>query len=265
MRMNLSKSILILIAISYIVVIVLLPIFVIFTQALHEGMDHYWAVITNPMTLSALKRSCIVCACALCINIIMGMLLAWLITTYNFRGKILLNSLIDLPITISPIIVGTSFILLLGSQHSLGRFLIQYNLSPIFTLYGVILVSIFTTFPYITRQLIISMKNRNFAYEAAAATLGANNLQIFFYILLPTIKDGLLYAISLCAARIVGEYGAVMIISGHIIGHTDTIPLYIDSLYNSYDLTGAFAVSTMMLPICFLPVLFTRSTRRKVS
>ena len=256
MRTKSLKYALILCAITYVTILIAAPTAVVFIQAFSKGFESYWHTITYPMATSAFKRSCIVCLTTLCINLIIGTIIAWLLTTYNFRGKTLLNVLIDIPITISPVIAGAAFLLLLGSEHQVGRFLASHGITLVFSIYGVILISVFTTFPYIVRQLIVAMKHRNFAYEEAASTLGANQIQIFFYIIVPTIKNGFLYAIALCASRILGEYGAVLIISGHIMGYTDTVPLYIETLYNTYDIEGAFAMATTLLPVCFIPLFF---------
>jgi sulfate transport system permease protein len=235
-----------------------MPLAVIFKEAFSAGLNIYISSITDPVALSAIKLTLITAAFSLGLNLLFGIAAAWFITKFDFKGKSFLITIIDLPLTVSPVISGLFFVLLFGSQSFFGPILTEHGIKIIFAVPGIVLATVFVTFPYIVRELIPQMKELGRSEEEAALSLGANGWQIFFKVTLPNIKWGLLYGLILCNARAMGEFGAVSVVSGHIRGLTNTMPLHIEILYNEYNFAAAFAVSTL-LALLALVTLFLKS------
>lgn len=252
---SLRKYLLIGIAITFLAVFILLPLIAIFSQALNKGIKLYFLAITDPDALAAIKLTLLTAVITVPINTIFGVLAAWGITKFDFKGKNLLITLIDIPFAVSPVIAGLVFVLLFGSQGVMGHFLEDYNIKIIFSTPGIILGTIFVTFPFVARELIPIMQEQGSDEEMAALTLGANGWQTFFRITLPNIKWGLLYGVILCNARAMGEFGAVSVVSGHIRGMTNTIPLHVEILYNEYNFTAAFAVASILALLALVTLL----------
>jgi len=237
---------LIVLAILFLIIFLGLPIAVIFKEAFELGLNNYLTSITDAETVSSIELTVITTFVSLILNLIFALAAAWAITKFDFRGKNFILTLLDLPLTISPVISGMVFVLLLGSHSLLGQYLNQYDIKIIFAAPGIILATTFVTLPYIVRELIPLMKEQGRQEEEAALSLGANGWQIFFKITLPNIKWGLMYGLILCNARAIGEFGAVSVVSGHIRGLTNTVPLHIEILYNEYNFSAAFAVATLL-------------------
>ncbi|QAY68242.1 sulfate ABC transporter permease subunit CysW [Paenibacillus protaetiae] len=241
------RIILIGIAVLFLGLVVLLPLIFVFTEALKKGWDVYAAAITDPDALSALRLTLTTALIAVPVNTIFGIAAAWAISKFAFRGKNALITLIDLPFSISPVISGLVFVLLFGAQGFIGPWLGSHGIQIVFALPGIVLATVFVTVPFVARELIPLMQAQGIAEEEAAASLGARGWQIFFRVTLPNIKWGLLYGVILCNARAMGEFGAVSVISGHIRGETNTLPLHIEILYNEYQFSAAFAVSSLLV------------------
>ena len=252
---QLRKWLLIGIALIFLAVIILLPLLAVFSQALNKGIKLYFLAITEPDALAAIKLTLITAAIAVPINTIFGVLAAWGITKFEFKGKNLLITFIDIPFAVSPVIAGLVFVLLFGSQGLMGPYLSDHNIKIIFSVPGIILATIFVTFPFVARELIPIMQEQGSDEEMAALTLGATGWQTFFRITLPNIKWGLLYGVILCNARAMGEFGAVSVVSGHIRGATNTIPLHVEILYNEYNFTAAFAVASLLALLALVTLL----------
>jgi sulfate transport system permease protein len=237
---------LIAIALIYLSAFLLLPLVSVFYEAFKKGADLYFKSILEPVALSAIKLTLITAAVVVPLNIVFGLAAAWAITRFNFRGKTLLITLIDLPFSVSPVISGMIYVLLFGAQGFLGPWLIAHDIKVIFAVPGIILATWFVTFPFVARELIPLMQAQGSDEELAAHVLGANGWQIFRKITIPNIKWGLMYGVILCNARAMGEFGAVSVVSGHIRGQTNTIPLHAEILYNEYNFVGAFAVASLL-------------------
>ena len=233
-------------AISYLALFLLLPLISIFYEAFHQGIAVYWAAITEPDAQSAIRLTLLVAALALPINAVFGMAAAWAITKFDFRGKSLLLTLIDLPFSVSSVIAGLALVLVYGAKGWLGGWLESHGIQVIFAVPGIVLATVFTTFPFVARELIPLMQQQGTTEEEAARLLGASGWQIFRRITLPNVKWALLYGLILVNARAVGEFGAVSIVSGHIRGSTNTIPLHIEVAYNEYQFAAAFAVASLL-------------------
>lgn len=253
---KLIKWSLISIAVAFLVLFLILPLISIFVTAFSKGWEVYVASITNPDALAAIKLTLIVAIIVVPLNAIFGIAAAWAITKFSFRGKNLLITLIDLPFAVSPVIAGLIFILLFGAQGLFGEWLLNNDIKIVFALPGIILATLFVTFPFVARELIPLMQMQGVTEEEASISLGANGFQTFWHVTLPNIKWGLLYGLILCSARTIGEFGAVSVVSGHIRGLTNTMPLHIEILYNEYQFTAAFAVASLMsmLAICTIIV-----------
>jgi sulfate/thiosulfate transport system permease protein len=223
-----------------------IPLTAIFVKAFEKGVDAYFAAIAHPDTIAAIKLTLLVALITVPLNALFGILAAWTITKYNFKGKNLLLTLMDLPFSVSPVIAGLIFVLMFGLHGLLGPLLQTYDIKVIFAVPGIVLASLFITFPFISRELIPLMENQGTSEEEASLTLGAGGFKTFWYITLPNIKWGLLYGIILCMARTIGEFGAVSVVSGHIRGLTNTMPLHVEILYNEYQFSAAFAVASLM-------------------
>lgn len=252
------KGIFITTTIMFLGIFLLITLFAVFRQAYSKGFDYFWNSVTAYDTLYSIKLTFITTVMSLFFNTLFGIAAAWLITKYEFRGKNFLVTLLDLPYTISPVIAGMMFVLFLGNNSFLGGILNAYNIKIIFAVPGIIIVTTFVTFPYVARELIPHMIESGKEEEEAALSLGSGGLKMFFKVTLPNIKWSLLYGMILCNARAIGEFGAVSVVSGHIRGLTNTMPLQIEMLYNEYNFAGAFAVASL-LTLFALFTLFIKS------
>lgn len=233
-------------ALAFLTLFLFIPLISVFYEALKKGTDVYLAAITEPDALSAIKLTLTVAAIAVPINLIFGVAAAWAVAKFEFRGKSLLITLIDLPFSVSPVVSGLIYVLIFGLQGWLGPWLAENDIKIIFAVPGIVLATIFVTVPFIARELIPLMQAQGTEEEEAAVVLGANGWQIFFRVTLPNIKWGLLYGTILCNARAMGEFGAVSVVSGHIRGSTNTLPLHVEILYNEYNFAAAFAVASLL-------------------
>ena len=241
-----ARTVLITAALLFAFVFLLLPLVNVFVQALAKGWNVYWTALTEPDSWSAIRLTLIVAAISVPLNVLFGLAAAWSIAKFDFRGKSLLITLIDLPFSISPVVSGLMFVLLFGLQGFFGRWLDEHNITIIFALPGIVLATVFVTLPFVARELIPVMQATGTDQEQAALTLGANGWQTFWRVTLPSVKWGLLYGIILCNARAMGEFGAVSVVSGHITGLTDTMPLRVEKLYHEYNSTAAFAIASLL-------------------
>ncbi|NKZ31045.1 sulfate ABC transporter permease subunit CysW [Ureibacillus thermosphaericus] len=246
---------LITISFLYISLFLILPLISIFVTAFEKGWETYVASIVHPDALAAIKLTITVALIVVPLNAIFGIVAAWLITKFSFKGKNLLITLIDLPFAVSPVIAGLIFILLFGAQGLFGEWLFEHDIKIVFALPGIILATLFVTFPFIARELIPLMQTQGVTEEEASISLGASGLKTFLYVTLPNIKWGLLYGLILCNARAIGEFGAVSVVSGHIRGLTNTMPLHIEILYNEYQFTAAFAVASIMSVLAIITII----------
>jgi sulfate transport system permease protein len=251
----LTRVMLIGVAIAYIGIFLVLPLVTVFAAALEKGFGVAWAAITEPDALSAIELTLIVAAVAVPLNLVFGVCAAWAVAKYDFRGKGLLVSLIDLPFSVSPVVSGLIYVLIFGMQGWLGPWLRDHDIHIIFALPGIVLATIFVTFPFIARELIPLMEDQGRDEEEAAVTLGASGFQTFRRVTLPNIKWALLYGVLLCNARAMGEFGAVSVVSGHIRGLTNTMPLHIEVLYNDYQYAGAFAVASLLALLAIVTLI----------
>ncbi|MBO7745217.1 sulfate ABC transporter permease subunit CysW [Paenibacillus sp. MWE-103] len=235
--------------------VVLLPLISVFVEAFKKGADVYFAALRDPDALSALKLTLLTAVIAVPLNTVFGVAAAWAISKFRFRGKNVLITLIDLPFAVSPVISGLVFILLFGAQGFLGPWLSDHNIQIMFALPGIVLATTFVTFPFVARELIPLMQAQGVQEEEAAASLGAKGWQIFWRVTLPNIKWGLLYGVILCNARAMGEFGAVSVVSGHIRGETNTLPLHIEILYNEYQFSASFAVASLLVMLAVVTLV----------
>ncbi|MFB6467330.1 sulfate ABC transporter permease subunit CysW [Cytobacillus sp. Hz8] len=240
------RLVLIVIAIMFLGLFLILPLIAIFVKAFDKGIAAYLAAISNPDALAAIKLTILITILVVPLNAIFGVAAAWAVTKFHFKGKSLLITIIDLPFAVSPVIAGLIFVLLFGTHGWLGPWLIDHNIKIIFAVPGIVLTTIFVTLPFVARELIPLMQMQGTYDEEASLTLGASGWKTFFMITLPNIKWGLLYGLILCSARTIGEFGAVSVVSGHIRGLTNTMPLHIEILYNEYQFSAAFAVASLM-------------------
>lgn len=261
----LSHSVLILLAIVLFLLLLVLPLFVVLSQGLAHGLKAFWLVITDVDTLSAFKLTLIAAGVAVPINTIFGITAAWVITKYQFRGKQLLVTLIDLPFSISPIVAGLIYVLLFGAQSWLYPYLQDWDIHIIYAIPGIILATLFVSVPFVARELIPIMELQGSADEEAASVLGANGWQIFYYVTLPNIRWALMHGVVLCTARALGEFGAVSVVSGHIRGYTNTLPLQIEILYNEYNIVAAFSVAILLLIMSFILLLLRQWTEHRLA
>jgi sulfate transport system permease protein len=239
----------------FITMLLVLPLAAVFYEAFRQGLQVYWASITEPDALSAIRLTLLVVCFAVPANILFGVSAAWAITKFQFRGKQVLITLIDMPFAVSPVVAGLIYVLLWGSGGLLGPWLNEYDLRVIFAVPGIILVVTFGTFPFVARELIPHMQSQGNDHEEAALTLGASGLQTFFKVTLPSIKWSLLYGVILCNARAMGEFGSVAVVSGRIRGETNTMPLHIEVLYNEYQLGAAFAVASLLAGLALVTLV----------
>lgn len=237
---------LIAIALVFLALFLFIPLAAVFAEALRKGFGPYFNSFADPDALAAIKLTFITAAIAVPLNLVFGVTAAWAIAKFSFRGKSLLITLIDLPFAVSPVISGLIYVLIFGLQGWLGPWLQAHDIKIIFAVPGIVLATVFVTFPFIARELIPLMEAQGKEEEEAAIALGANGLQAFWRITLPNIKWGLLYGVILCNARAMGEFGAVSVVSGHIRGATNTIPLHVEILYNEYNFVAAFAAASLL-------------------
>ena len=240
------RLLLLLAAVGYLGLFLVLPLASVYSEALAQGLKPYFAAILDPDALAAVRLTLLVAAIAVPLNAVFGVSAAWAIAKFEFRGKSFLTTLIDLPFSVSPVISGLVYVLMFGAQGWFGPWLQAHDLKIVFGVAGVVLATIFVTFPFIARELIPLMQQQGTEEEEAALVLGAGGWQTFWHVTLPNAKWGLLYGILLCNARAMGEFGAVSVVSGHIRGRTLTMPLHIELLYNEYDFVGAFAVASLL-------------------
>ena len=256
---------LIAIALLFLAVFLFVPLAAVFFEALKKGLGVYVAAITDPDALSAIKLTLIAAAIAVPMNLVFGVAAAWAIAKFEFRGRDLLLTLIDLPFSVSPVIAGLIFVLVFGLQGWLGGWLRDHDLKVIFALPGIVLATVFITFPFVARELIPLMQAQGTEQEEAARVLGAGGWQIFRRITLPNIKWALLYGVILCNARAMGEFGAVSVVSGHIRGQTNTMPLHIEILYNEYQFAAAFAVASLLAGLALLTLALKYVVERRTA
>lgn len=252
------KWLLIGISVLFLAVMLVLPLIYVLATAFREGWSAYVKAVTDPYAIKAVQLTLQATAAALVINTIFGIFAAWCITRFQFRGKKVLSTFIDLPLTVSPIIAGLIYVLTFGRQSALYPLLQRYNITIIYAVPGIVLATVFVTFPFISREIIPVLTAAGTEEEEAAALMGANGWTIFWKVTFPHIKRALLYGMVLCTARAMGEFGAVSVLSGHLRGKTNTMPLYIELLYQGYDFTGAFAMSSILVLMAIL-VLILRS------
>ncbi|SAI68096.1 sulfate transport system permease [Bordetella ansorpii] len=240
------RGLLIALALGFLALFLLIPLASVFTEAFRKGWELYLAAVTEPDAWEAIKLTLLVAAIALPVNLVFGVAVAWAVTKFQFRGKQVLITLIDLPFSVSPVVAGLVFVLLFGSQGWFGPWLQDHDLKIVYALPAVILATLFVTFPFVARELIPLMQAQGSEQEQAALTLGASGWQIFWRVTLPNIKWGLLYGAILCNARAMGEFGAVSVVSGKIRGLTNTMTLHVEILYNEYQFAAAFAVASLL-------------------
>ena len=240
------KWLLIGVAITFMTLFLFVPLAAIFVEALRKGWDVYFAALVEPDAIDAIKLTLIAAIIAVPLNLVFGVSAAWAIAKFDFRGKSVLITLIDLPFSVSPVVAGLIYVLIFGAQGWIGPWLFEHDMKVIFAIPGIVLATIFITFPFVARELIPLMQAQGSDEEEAARVLGASGWQIFFRVTLPNIKWGLLYGVILCNARAMGEFGAVSVVSGHIRGQTNTMPLHIEILYNEYQFAAAFAVASLL-------------------
>ena len=242
----LAQGLLIAVAVAFLALFLLLPLAMVFTEALRQGLGAWWRTFEDPDAQASIRLTLLVAAIAVPVNAIFGVAAAWAIARFEFAGKSLLVTLIDLPFSVSPVVSGLVYVLLFGAQGLLGGVVKSHGLQIIFAVPGIVLATIFVTFPFVARELIPLMQEQGSADEEAALTLGAGPLRTFWTITLPNIRWGLLYGVLLCNARAMGEFGAVSVVSGHIRGLTNTMPLHVEILYNEYNFVAAFAVASLL-------------------
>ena len=240
------KALLAAVTFGFIAILLLLPLVLVFKEAFAQGVGAFFAAVLEPDTLASVRLSLTAAAIAVPLNSLFGIAAAWCVAKFDFPGKTFLVTLIDLPFSVSPVVSGLIYVLVFGMQGWFGKSLVDHDVHILFALPGIVLATIFVTFPFVARELIPLMQDQGRDEEEAAATLGASGLSTFLRVTLPNIKWGLLYSVLLCNARALGEFGAVAVVSGHIRGVTNTMPLHVELLYNNYDYVGAFAVSALL-------------------
>lgn len=258
------KYMLIAISVLFLILMLIVPLITIISGAMSEGVEVYIKAVSDNYTLKAMKLTFIATIVAVVLNTLFGLCAAWTMTKFKFKGKNLLGTLIDLPFAVSPVVVGLLLVLTFGRGSILGDFLKNYDIRIIFTTYGIVLATIFVTFPFVTREIIPLMNTQGTDEEEAAAMMGASGFYIFRKITLPNIKWGLIYGIILCTARAMGEFGAVSVVSGHIAGRTNTLPLHVEVLYNDYQYAAAFAVASILVIIAVIILVVRNFVEYKI-
>jgi sulfate transport system permease protein len=243
------------VSVAFLGLFVVLPLINVFSEAFSKGIETYLRALSDADTLAAIRLTLIVAATSVFFNGVFGIIAAWAITKFQFRGRNLLITLIDLPFSVSPVIAGLVFVLLFGLQGMFGPWLVAHNIKVIFALPGIALATIFVTFPFVIRELIPLMQEQGTEEEEAALSLGASGLRTFLRVTLPNVKWALLYGVLLCNARAMGEFGAVAVVSGHIRGETNTMPLHVEALYDGYQLAAAFAVASLLALLALITLV----------
>ena len=249
------KWTLVAVALGFIFLFLILPLAAVFTEALRKGFGAYLEALKEPDAWTAIRLTLITAAIAVPLNLVFGIAAAWAIAKFEFRGKAFLTTLVDLPFSVSPVVAGLVYVLLFGAHGWIGPWLQAHDIKIIFAVPGIVLATVFVTFPFIARELIPLMQAQGTEEEQAAMVLGANGWQIFWHVTLPNIKWGLVYGVILCNARAMGEFGAVSVVSGHIRGQTNTMPLHVEILYNEYQSVAAFAVASLLALLAVLTLL----------
>ncbi len=247
-----TKLVLIGIGGAFLAFFLFLPLIAVFVEAFRNGIGRYWEALVEPDAAAAVRLTLTVAAIAVPLNLVFGVSAAWAIAKFEFKGKAFLITLIDLPFSISPVISGLVYVLLFGSHSLLGPILKSYGIEILFAVPGIVLATVFVTFPFVARELIPLMQDQGTGDEEAALSLGASGWRTFWFVTLPNIKWGLLYGVLLCNARAMGEFGAVSVVSGHIRGLTNTMPLHVEILYNEYNMTAAFAVASLLAALALV-------------
>jgi sulfate/thiosulfate transport system permease protein len=256
------RFVIIAIAILFLSVFLVLPLATVFTQALVRGIGPYLGALAHPDAVAAIRLTLLVAAISVALNLTFGLIAAWAIAKFEFRGKSVLITLIDLPFSVSPVIAGLVFVLLFGAQGLFGRYLQDHDIQIIFALPGIVLATVLVTFPFVARELIPLMQEQGTQEEEAAISLGASGLQTFWRVTLPNVKWALLYGVLLCNARAMGEFGAVSVVSGHVRGETNTMPLHVEILYNEYQFMAAFAVASLLALLALVTLVLKRLLER---
>lgn len=251
----LVRIVLIAIAVTFLTVFVVLPLVVVFAGAFAKGVDAYLAALAEPEALSAIRLTLLVAAISVTLNLVFGVIAAWAVAKFDFPGKTLLVTLIDLPFSVSPVISGLVFVLLFGAQGYFGSWLAAHDIRILFAVPGIVLATTFVTFPFVARELIPLMQEQGNQEEEAAISLGASGLRTFLRVTIPNIKWGVLYGVLLCNARAMGEFGAVSVVSGHIRGETNTMPLLVEILYNEYQFVTSFAIASLLAMLALVTLI----------
>ncbi|WP_313516215.1 sulfate ABC transporter permease subunit CysW [Pseudomonas sp.] len=262
-----TPAALVLIGLAWVIfaVVLLLPLYIVVTQGLQRGLDVFWNAISEPDAISALKLTLLATAISVPLNLVFGIAAAWCVTKFEFRGKSLLITLIDMPFSVSPVVAGLIYVLLFGSQGAIAPFLQEHDLQIVYAVPGIVLATLFVTFPFVARELIPLMEEQGTTEEEAARLLGANGWQMFWHVTLPNVKWALIYGVVLCTARAMGEFGAVSVVSGHIRGMTNTLPLHIEILYNEYNIVAAFSVAILLLVMALVILLLRQWSESRLS
>ncbi|WP_175253706.1 MULTISPECIES: sulfate ABC transporter permease subunit CysW [Pseudomonas] len=256
---------LIVIAWTVFAVILLLPLYMVLTQGLSRGLAFFWEAIREPDAIAALQLTLLATAISVPLNLVFGVAAAWAVSKFEFRGKSLLVTLIDMPFSVSPVVAGLIYVLLFGSQSLFAPYLDTHDLQIVYAVPGIVLATLFVTFPFVARELIPLMEQQGSTEEEAARLLGASGWQMFWHVTLPNVKWALIYGVVLCTARAMGEFGAVSVVSGHIRGYTNTLPLHIEILYNEYNIVAAFSVAILLLVMALVVLLLRQWSEARLS
>ncbi|QFT24469.1 Sulfate transport system permease protein CysW [Pseudomonas sp. THAF187a] len=256
---------LIVIAWTVFAVILLLPLYMVLTQGLSRGLAFFWEAIREPDAIAALQLTLLATAISVPLNLVFGVAAAWAVSKFEFRGKSLLVTLIDMPFSVSPVVAGLIYVLLFGSQSVFAPYLDRHDLQIVYAVPGIVLATLFVTFPFVARELIPLMEQQGSTEEEAARLLGASGWQMFWHVTLPNVKWALIYGVVLCTARAMGEFGAVSVVSGHIRGYTNTLPLHIEILYNEYNIVAAFSVAILLLVMALVVLLLRQWSEARLS
>ncbi len=257
------RMLLIVTGITFLGILIALPLTAVFVEAFRKGTEAYMDSLKEEYAMEAIKLTLLVAAISVPLNVVFGVAASWAIAKFEFTGRQLLITLIDLPFSVSPVISGLIYVLLFGTHSMIGRWLMEHDIQVLFAVPGLVIATIFVTFPFVARELIPPMEEQGTEEEQAAILLGANGWQTFFKVTLPNIKWGLLYGVILCNARAMGEFGAVSVVSGHIKGETNTIPLHVEILYNEYNFVAAFAVASILTLLALVTLLLKTMLEQK--
>ena len=249
------KVTLIVIAMIFFLSCLILPLILVFVEAFKQGVAVYFSALVNPDTLSAVKLTLLTAAIAVPLNVVFGVAAAWCVAKFNFRGKSILTTIIDMPFSVSPVIAGLMLVLMFGTQGWFGEWFLDHDIKVLYAVPAIVLATVFITVPFVARELIPLMEAQGTEEEEAAIVLGASGWQTFWKVTLPNIKWGLIYGVILCNARAMGEFGAVSVVSGHIRGETNTLPLHVEILYNEYTFSAAFAVSSLLALLAIVTLI----------